>query len=82
MGRRKYKSWRVRVKLDAIERLGRELVDNHDALIADGYEMCRTSGLWRTRRGTLTARIAYRSPSRKVSVIHTIRGIRVEVADA
>lgn len=81
MGRRKYKSWRVKVTPATIEKLGAELVPNHASLLERGYVMCRTSGLWRTRSGTFTARLAYRLADRSVSVIHTVRGIQFGGAD-
>lgn len=75
MGRRKYRSWRVKATPELIEKLAAEVVPNHAALLARGYVMCRTSGLWRTRRGTLTARLVYRVADRSMSIVHTVRGI-------
>lgn len=81
MGRRKYKSWRVKARPETIELLARELVPNHAALLAQGYVICATSGLWRTRRGTFTARLAYRTADRSTSIIHTVRGINLGSGD-
>lgn len=50
----------------------------HKSLIADGYELARSSGFWNTKRAGITARLVYRSTRgveffRTITV--TIRGI-------
>ncbi|MCK9514274.1 MAG: hypothetical protein M0R28_24010 [Pigmentiphaga sp.] len=81
MARRKNRSWRVKVDKAGLARLGSVLVPNHDEMMAGGYVMCATSGLWRTRRGTYTARLAYRCGDRTMSIVHTIRGIQPGAGD-
>lgn len=75
MTRRKSRSWRIKVDGAAMLRIAADLVEEHDSLLAEGWAVCPTSGLWRTRSGTITARIAYRCRARQSSLVHTIRGI-------
>lgn len=77
MGRRKHKSWRVKVTPEAMEKIAAALVPNHAGLLSRGYVMCGTSGLWRTRRGTFTGRFAYREGVDRASFVHTVRGINL-----
>ena len=81
MARRKNRSWRVKIDKAGLARLGSALVSAHDDMMAEGYVMCATFGLWRTRRGTYTARLAYRRSDRTMSVVHTIRGIQLGAGD-
>lgn len=81
MARRKNRSWRIKVDKAGLARLGSALVSDHDDMMARGYVICGSSGLWRTRRGTFTARLAYRCADRTVSIVHTIRGIQLGVGD-
>ena len=57
------------------DRLAAALNGNHRELLENGWSICPTSGLWRTGKGTLTARVAYRMRARKASLVHTVRGI-------
>lgn len=75
MGRRRNRNWRLRVERAAMERIAGALVPNHAELVDAGYVVCGTSGLWQTRGGRITARIAYRSRRLHTSISHTIRGI-------
>lgn len=75
MTRRKRRSYRVSVEPAAFDRIAAALIEGHGDLLAGGWTICPTSGLWRTAKGTLTARIAYRMRARGATIVHTVRGI-------
>lgn len=75
MTRRKHRSWRIKVDGAAMLRIAAALIEDHDRLMAEGWALCPTSGVWRTRAGTITVRIAYRCRARRASIVNTIRGI-------
>lgn len=77
MTRRKSRSWKIRIDNAAMLRVAAALVEDHDARLAEGWAICPASGLWRTRSGTITARIAYRLRAEGASMVYTIRGINL-----
>lgn len=79
MTRRKSRSWKIRLDSAALLRVAAALVEDHAARLAEGWTICPTSGLWRTRSGAITARIAYRLRAEGASMVYTIRGINLGV---
>lgn len=77
MTRRKSRSWKIRLDNAAMLRVAAALIEDHAARIAEGWTICPTSGLWRTRSGAITARIAYRLRAEGASMVYTIRGINL-----
>lgn len=82
MSRRKHKkSWRMRISHDELVGLAPQIWTAHGGLVSDGYRVQPSSGLWRRRNGTLTARLVYRHPggAGKVdTLVVTVKGIRVD----
>ncbi len=79
MTRRTSRSWKIRLDSAAPLRVAAALVEDHAARLAEGWTICPTSGLWRTRSGAITARIAYRLRAEGASMVYTIRGINLGV---
>jgi len=81
MTRRKSRSYRIKIGAEAFDRIAAALIGNHRELLDEGWSICPTSGLWRTGKGLLTARVAYRMRARKASLVHTVRGINPGLHD-
>lgn len=67
-------SWRVDVS-GGSERIADLVVDEHAELIAKGWRLCGSTGLWRRRDGSFTARVVYRREDE--SLVFSVRGLRV-----
>ena len=54
------RTWRVKVPEDRIAQYAAEAVDSHADLLAMGFRLMASSGVWKTKRDGLTARFVYR----------------------
>lgn len=67
---------------DRLDELARERWGGHDELVAEGYRLGTSSGLWLQSDGTATARFVYRLPGSRpagvTTVAITVRRIRVQ----
>ncbi len=72
------RSWRVRVPEEKVAAIAGQLVDQHAALLSDGYRLMGSSGVWRTKGDGLTARFVYRNRAADgfTTMTFVIRGIR------
>jgi hypothetical protein len=75
---------KLRLSNDRLEELARECYPAHDDLIAEGYQLGGSSGLWLQTDGTATARVVYRLPGSRpagvTTIAITVRRIQVQYA--
>lgn len=86
MSRRRHKtSWKLRLGHEALVGMASEIWEAHGALAGQGYRVQASSGLWRRRNGTLTARLVYRHPAPTGcvdTIVVTVKNIRIDYAEA
>jgi hypothetical protein len=75
---------KLRFTNDRLEELARERFPAHDDLIAEGYRLGASSGLWLQPDGTATARFVYRMPGSRpagvTTIAITVRRMQVQYA--
>lgn len=54
------RTWKVKITDDRVSNLAADAVDNHSELMAEGFQLMGSSGVWRTKHDGLTARFVYR----------------------
>lgn len=83
--RRQKTSWKLQVSTDGLAAIASQVFNGHATLNADGYRLQGSSGLWRRRNGTLTARLVYRHPDPRgipCTMVVTVKGIQITEAQA
>lgn len=80
MSSRRRKSWRLSATAAQIAGVAVCVFEGHSGLIGRGASLMPTSGLWRRKDGSVTARLVYRYPEgaeEGLSMVVTVRNIRV-----
>lgn len=73
---RRRSNWQVRVTSEQIVLIARQQWPLHDDWHGNGFELTRSSGLWRSRNGSFTLRLVYRRQSDRAARTVTVRGVR------
>lgn len=79
---RNRRSWKIRLGREETEARAARSYNGHAILIAEGYRLAQSSAFFATRKGTVTARLVYRSngprTNRVAAITVTVKGLPSE----
>lgn len=73
---------KLRLPLEALTDLAPSIVPDHGRMVGEGYHLQASSAIHRTRAGTLTARLVFRSRSSDDAVQSLVITVRNIVLDS
>lgn len=77
MAKRKRSSWKVHLTAEKLAEVAAKVIAEYPLKPAPDHRLCSSSGVWRTKSGSLTVRLVYKGPDSTFTLL--IRNLYAEL---